>query len=166
MKKILLLLALAFSTTTSAGSNQEQTRGVGQSGDQSTVEGSLQTGPIDSVNTYRTMRWVNYGDFKLSTLFQRTISLDLENQYVTEISLRAINAPVKITSVIAYLTNGEVLEYFALAGTVAEEGVQAHSMAMGTETLQISRLELKVSATSYRLLTSLTRLGVSVGFAY
>ncbi len=122
-------------------------------------------GDQDQIESTGTVRWVDYGEYTVSRLYKRIITIDLNGQSVNQINLRAENAPVEIISALAYLSNGEIVDISPVGSRVLAEGYQMRATMGHARSMSVQKIVLKVSATSYRFITSMTKLGVAIGFA-
>lgn len=67
-----------------------------------------------------TVRWQDFGTTKLAKLIEQDVSINVRGALVNEIVLRAVEAPVSISSVQVQMRNGQVINLRQATGTISE----------------------------------------------
>ena len=107
-----------------------------------------------------TRRWMSVGEDKVDKIeVPRTISL--RGQLVNEIALSVTKERVQVNSVVAYLSNGQIISVYGLNGTL-REGQQKRAQLNYRGSVRVDRIE--VNAVS-GLLGSRGVMRVDVGLA-
>lgn len=110
-----------------------------------------------------TARWQDYGLTKLPKVASQDINIDVRGQYVNEILLRAVDNTAQITSVLAYLSNGQVVDVRQATGNIGE-GREIRAQLDYRASLRVERIVVK--ATSPNLFGSRAQVSVILGLAY
>lgn len=110
-----------------------------------------------------TVRWQDYGLTQLPKLVTQDVVIDVRGQYVNEILLRAVSSDVQIQSVLAYLSNGQVIDVRQATGSV-RPNQDFRSQIDYRGSVRLERLVIK--ANSPNLIGSRGQLSVILGLAY
>ena len=111
----------------------------------------------------RTVRWQYAGQFLAQKIVETDITIPGNGQFVNEIFLTAVDNPVQITSALAYLTNGQVVELRYLLTQIGR-GQQIRQQLDYRSSLRVDRIELRIESPS--LFGSRGSLQVQLGLAF
>lgn len=118
-------------------------------------------GPQDYGPAY-TARWQDFGVTKMPKVIEQEINLDLRGQFVNEILLRSVDNSLSVTSVLVYLTNGQVIDLRQATGSIGGRG-EIRTVLDYRASLRVNRIVVKATS---GLIGSRGSLNVVVGLAY
>ncbi|MFZ3230697.1 MAG: hypothetical protein WA160_10870 [Pseudobdellovibrio sp.] len=110
-----------------------------------------------------TIRWQDFGANLIPKLMAQDVVLDVRGQFVNEILLRASENSVQVNSVLAYLSNGQVIDIRQATGNIRDGG-EFRAQLDYRSSLRVERIV--INATSSNLFGSRGRLSVILGLAY
>ena len=110
-----------------------------------------------------TVRWQDFGLNRLPKIANQDVVIDVRGQYVNEILLRAVDNNVQVNSVLAYLSNGQVVDVRQATGNIYNRG-EVRVQADYRGSLRVERIV--INATSSNLIGSRASLSVILGLAY
>jgi hypothetical protein len=110
-----------------------------------------------------TVRWEDFGANRVPKFAGEDVVIYTHGQFVNELRLTAVNNDVQITSALAYLSNGEVIELRQATGYF-RQGRTARAVIDYRNSRTVDRIVL--TATSPNLIGSRAQLSAVVGYAY
>jgi hypothetical protein len=110
-----------------------------------------------------TARWQDYGVTQVPKLTTQDINIDVRGNYVNEILLRSASGDVQVSSVLAYLSNGQVVDVRQASGYISDRReVRVQLDYRGS--LRVERIVVR--AGSPNLIGGRGQLSVILGLAY
>ena len=102
-------------------------------------QGPPPPGYSDIYGPPRTVRWQDLGAYQAEKFIDMNLSVDVRDQFVNEIFVAAENNHVEVKQVMAYLSNGQVVEMRNMVGTI-QRGRQYRVLLDYRNSLRLQRL--------------------------